>query len=313
MRDNEQTLQDLAHTVGCIRQRHLLNTAAGTPESVPVRKETMRKKDCLVSMLASGSKGNCAYISCGNTRILIDAGISCRRVETGLRRYGCTLADIDAVFLTHEHQDHVSGLRTLLKKSQMPVYTTRETWQAIGNAVVGHQNRFMPVMRRTQVGEMQIVPFAISHDAARPVGYSVYHEQVKVTLATDLGKITPAVLQAAAYSDIFILEANHDEQMVRNGAYPYYLQQRILGQLGHLSNRTAAAFLREVPNKGRMQVLLAHRSETNNTPSLALRTVRTILSQGGRAVGQDVILRLAGQHGAVRMEHPDFGQRQRTY
>lgn len=184
----------------------------------------------------------------------------------------------------------------------MPVYTTAETWQAIGRKVEGFQDRFVRLTRRVGLKDIQVIPFAISHDAVRPVGYTVCHGESKITLATDLGCVSPDVAAAAAYADILILEANHDEGMVRNGPYPYPLQQRILGRWGHLSNKTAAAFLAGLPTKGVMRVLLAHRSEKNNTPALALHTMRTILSQAGRVIGQDILLRLACQKGSVRFQ-----------
>ena len=185
---------------------------------------------------------------------------------------------------------------------RLPVYMTAETWQAIGRKVEGFQDRFVRLTRRVGLKDIQVIPFAISHDAVRPVGYTVCHGESKITLATDLGCVSPDVAAAAAYADILILEANHDEGMVRNGPYPYPLQQRILGRWGHLSNKTAAAFLAGLPTKGVMRVLLAHRSEKNNTPALALHTMRTILSQAGRVIGQDILLRLACQKGSVRFQ-----------
>ena len=184
----------------------------------------------------------------------------------------------------------------------MPVYTTAETWQAMGRKTEGFDHRFVRLTRRVALKDIEVTPFAISHDAARPVGYSLRHGDAKITLATDLGFISPDVAAAAAYADILVLEANHDEEMVRNGPYPYALQQRILGRWGHLSNKTAASFLASLPTKGLMRVLLAHRSEKNNTPSLALHTMRTVLSQAGRVVGQDILLRLACQDGSVRFQ-----------
>lgn len=256
--------------------------------------------NCLVSLLASGSSGNAAFIRCGRTCVLIDAGISCRRIEKGLRRFGYALSDLDAVLITHEHTDHVSGLPVLLKRTHMPVYTTQETWQAIGNKILPYMDRFVRLPRRLSLGEMQIVPFATSHDAARSVGYSLYHGDCKITLATDLGCITPDVMTAASWSDMLILEANHDETMLRNGPYPYALQQRILGNQGHLSNRTAAEFLSSLPRRGMVKVLLAHRSEHNNTPALTVQTMRDVLTGHGLVIGQDMLLRLASATGSVR-------------
>ena len=242
MTESERQLQEMALSIQAARQQAGCRAAVTAPpaaaDTIPNLGGEARAGDCLVSMLASGSKGNAAYIRCGKTNILIDAGISCRRIEQGLKRYGCALGDLDAVFITHEHSDHVNGLATLLKRTDMPVYMTAETWQAIGRKVEGFQDRFVRLTRRVGLKDIQVIPFAISHDAVRPVGYTVCHGESKITLATDLGCVSPDVAAAAAYADILILEANHDEGMVRNGPYPYPLQQRILGRWGHLSNKT---------------------------------------------------------------------------
>lgn len=308
MTESEIELQQLAQSISRARMADgstaiPIQPAVFPIEEIPNLGSEASCGSCMVSMLASGSKGNAAFIQCGGTRILIDAGISCRRIEQGLKAYGCTLQDIDAVFITHEHTDHVNGLPMILKKSHMPVYTTQETWQAMGRKVEEYQNRFVRLARRVGIGDMQVVPFAIPHDAARPVGYTVYHRDCKITLATDLGYVTADVAAAAAYSDILILEANHDEQMVRNGPYPYALQQRILSRWGHLSNRAAAELLANLPARPLMRVLLAHRSEKNNTPAVSLHTVRRVLGQAGKVIGQDVLLRLACQRGQVRYEN----------
>ena len=306
MTECERQLQEMALSIQEARREAGCETKVTVPEpsmdAIPNLGGEARSGDCLVSMLASGSKGNAAYIRCGKTNILIDAGISCRRIEKGLKRYGCALGDLDAVFITHEHSDHVGGLATLLKRTDMPVYTTAETWQAMGRKTDGFDHRFVRLTRRVALKDIEVTPLAISHDAARPVGYSLRHGDAKITLATDLGYVSPDVAAAAAYADILVLESNHDEEMVRNGPYPYALQQRILGRWGHLSNKTAAAFLASLPTKGLMRVLLAHRSEKNNTPSLALHTMRTVLAQSGRVMGQDILLRLACQDGSVRFQ-----------
>lgn len=307
MTESESRLEALAQAINRARQAAGCAAAEIAPEAaaedIPHLGSEASCGSCLVSVLASGSKGNAVFVQCGHTRILIDAGISCRRVEQGLKTYGCSLADIDAVFLTHEHADHVSGLPVLLKKSHMPVYTTEETWRAVGSKAAAYHDRFVRLTRRVGLGDIQVVPFAIPHDAARPVGYAVYHRGCKITLATDLGCITPEVETAAQYSDILILEANHDEQMVRTGPYPYHLQQRILSTYGHLSNTAAAEFLAHLPSRTMMRVLLAHRSETNNTPAVSLHTVRRVLAGAGKVMGQDMILRLACQRGQVRYQN----------
>lgn len=303
MTQSELDLQRLAYSIGKARHFTGANVSLEAEASLfPDESGEARQGDCLVSMLASGSKGNAAFFQCGDTRILIDAGISCRRIEQGLKAYGCKLSDLDGIFITHEHIDHVAGLPMVLKKSKVPVYTTEGTWQAIGDKVADYQDRFVCLTRRVPLKGIQVVPFSISHDAARPVGYMIFHGDMKLTLATDLGYVTPDVYAAAEHADILVLEANHDVEMLKAGPYPYYLQQRILGPEGHLSNVAAGELLANLPIYGRMNVILAHRSETNNTPAQALYTVRSTLAKAGKVVGRDVLLRLACQRGKVHVQ-----------
>jgi phosphoribosyl 1,2-cyclic phosphodiesterase len=303
MSESEQRLFDLACAVAqnrkCISDSVPIETMADNTSSLVMESTIVGCEDANVCMLASGSKGNAAFIQCGSKRILIDAGISYRRICRGLHDVGCDVSDLDAVFITHEHSDHVSGLPVLLKHSAMPVYTTRETWQAIGEAIEPYDRRFVRLTRKVCLGAMDVVPFATSHDAAYPVGYTVYSSGCKITLATDLGYVSPDVEAAAAGSDILILESNHDEELLRHGPYPRSVQSRILSRLGHLSNRTAADFLTRIPRRRLMKVLLAHRSEKNNTPSIAWQTMHTVLDQAGINIGQDILLRLACQTGRV--------------
>ncbi|WP_101912247.1 MBL fold metallo-hydrolase [Megasphaera vaginalis (ex Bordigoni et al. 2020)] len=303
MNETDMALQQLAVSIqGLRRQRSCTPRKENVASAAEVLAETDPAGDCTVGLLASGSSGNCAFIRFGETKILIDAGISYRRITQGLHRFRCTLDDISAVFITHEHSDHIHGLPMVLKHSRLPVYTTLPTWQAMGDKTGAYSDRFVRLTKRVTVGSMQIVPFSIPHDAAHPVGYAVYSGGHKVTVATDLGYVTPDVERAAALADILILEANHDEEMVRTGPYPRALQARILGRSGHLSNYAAAELLAKVPQKDMLKVLLAHRSEKNNTPAATIQTMRTVLEKSEKTIGKNILLRLASQQSGVRFQ-----------
>ena len=300
MTESELELDRMAQTIGAMRN----GIEPENSTSDVIDESTVQQQNgYMVCVLASGSGGNATFIQYGHTRILIDAGISCRRISQGLETVcGCTLQDLDALFVTHEHRDHIYGIPTILKKSAIPIYTTLETWQAMGSKIAAYQDRFVRLTRKVGLGELQIIPFSISHDAARPVGYSLLAGENKVTVATDLGYISQEVEEAAAYSDILVLEANHDEALLRKGPYPMSLQERILSQWGHLSNTTAAELLARLPRKRMMKVLLAHRSAKNNSPAVTVATMRKILTNAGITIGQDMLLRLACQRGNVRFQ-----------
>ena len=299
MTGHKNDLEAYAALVGAAR---FANKTVSTEPALPV--ETVTTADCRssVTVLASGSGGNATLVCCGSTKILIDAGISYRRITNALAVRGYRPDDIDALFLTHEHTDHVQGLPILLKNTDMPVYTTEETWRALGKTATSAPGRFVPLTKRVGVGDIYVVPFEIPHDAARPVGYAVYDGQTKIAYATDLGYVTPSVRGAASHADILVLEANHDEDMVRQGPYPYRLQQRILGSYGHLSNDAAADLLTQLPQKKMMKVLLAHRSDKNNEPAKVIKTIKSKFERSGKALGQDVLVRLACKNSAVRFD-----------
>lgn len=262
---------------------------------------TVSSKDELaVVSLASGSTGNATFIHCGHQNILIDAGISFRRIDKGLRALGYTIYDLDGVFITHEHSDHISAIPMLLKKTDLPIYTTKGTWQAIGEKVSAYEHRFIQLCRRNVIGNIAVNPFSISHDAANPVGYTICGQGKKITLATDLGFITDEVRMAMDDSDILILEANHDVEMLRYGPYPLALQNRVLSNRGHLSNECAGWALVNMRRPSGIQVILAHRSQQNNTPQLALATVTEIVRDNGIVVGSDMMIQLAQEQQMVK-------------
>ena len=251
-----------------------------------------------VTMLASGSKGNSALISTGKQNFLIDMGISCRMLTSRLSEVGLCVEDLDAIFLTHEHTDHVKGLGTFTKKYAVPIYSSELTWRAILTKDPKIERRNCRIIGSTlRCGEVEVNSFEIPHDAVDPHGYVLKCNGSKCAYITDTGFVTEAVRQAAADADTLILEANHDVEMLKNGIYPPHLKQRILSTRGHLSNESAGyllANLSRIPEN----IILAHLSQENNLPRLALDTVRNILSEA--SLFNDVRIFVAAQDKIVK-------------
>ena len=230
-----------------------------------------------VSVLASGSKGNATFVEMDGVRLLVDAGISARRIARGLAALSVPLDALDAILVTHEHSDHIAGLETLMKRTTAPLYARPGTLRALPEALPGE--RLIAVHDMIEIGPVRVSAFSVPHDAADTVGYAVSGSG-RCVVATDLGHVTEEVRSAVEDADVLVLEANHDVAMLRQGPYPWPLKQRILGGRGHLANDEAVrtlARLRHPPKR----VFLAHLSETNNLPALAERTVRGILSASG--------------------------------
>ena len=232
-----------------------------------------------VSVLASGSKGNSIFIEMDGTRILIDAGISARRIKQELAACGQDIAELDGIFITHEHSDHISGLANLSKRYKIPVFSRPDTFRMMSCYRELPFEAIHAISDSIRLGKVSVKAFSIPHDAADPVGYSVCGSR-KCTVATDLGFVTESVGQSIEGSHVLVLEANHDVGMVRNGPYPWPLKQRILGNRGHLANDTAGWALTRMKQRPEY-VFLAHLSDTNNRPELAMEAVRNILEQQG--------------------------------
>lgn len=229
--------------------------------------------------LASSSSGNAALVREGDTAILIDCGISCRRIEQSLAALGIRLSDVGAVLITHEHTDHVNGLATLCKKYHLPVFASRGTAAAL-TCAAACRNAF-DAGDEWQFGEVCIRSFANSHDAADPVGYRIESTGGALGILTDTGLVTDAARDALSGVSTLLLEANHDIETLQSGPYPYFLKRRILGDQGHLSNDTAAAFALEMVKRGTNDILLAHLSKENNTPAMAEYAVARCLQSHG--------------------------------
>ena len=249
-----------------------------------------------IHVLASGSTGNSTYIRMGDTRLLVDAGISCRRIKLGLAEIGVCPEDLDAVLITHEHRDHVAGLPTLLKKYRLPLYTRPGTWQSMFCRDLLPEECFCPLEAAQEIGSVRAEAFRIPHDAADPVGFSFRQRDKKCCVTTDLGFVTDTVKNALAHADALVLESNHDLDMLNNGPYPWHLKKRILSSRGHLANTDTGWMLARLPKKACTQVFLAHLSQENNRPELARDTVRAILEEHDRQQAETIDLHLT---------HPD--------
>ena len=235
-----------------------------------------------ICSLASGSSGN-SYLVCGEqAAILVDAGISGKRIEERLWAKGYALADINAVFVTHEHSDHVVGLRALIKAG-LQIYLTTKTAAGIDAKFTAENTHLFEAGSVFQIGDIEVFSFPVSHDTADPVGYSFTDGEDFIAIVTDTGLVTKEIAMQIQRADILALESNHDVNMLRVGRYPWFLKQRILGDTGHLSNEAAAEALANAlkaePKK--KTVLLAHLSKENNFPEMALATAREVLQREG--------------------------------
>lgn len=231
-----------------------------------------------VYTLASSSKGNSVYIRLDDDEILIDAGISARRLSEALLSVGTELSRIKAIFITHEHCDHVAGLETAAKKYGIPIHLTEPSARALlrgeKHASTAAVSVIHPLIYTEKVGALTVQSFATSHDSAASVGFTVTGDcpQHTVAVATDLGYVSDDVSDALTGVENVILESNHDENMLLCGPYPYDLKRRILSRCGHLSNEAASAFVSRLAASGTRRILLAHLSEENNLPELAYHT-----------------------------------------
>lgn len=224
-----------------------------------------------VCVLGSGSRGNCTLVESGDTSILIDAGFSGVEIRRRLQLIGRELEGITAILITHEHNDHISGAGIVSRQAKMPLYANSATFKATGSRL-GKLFSFKEfgTGERFSLNGLQVHPFAVSHDTADPVGFVVSDGMHSVGYCTDTGKITTLVEYHLRDCDALVLESNHDPKMLRDGPYPLHLQQRVKSNQGHLANEDAGRFLQKMAARNLKCVLLAHLSETNNLPELAL-------------------------------------------
>lgn len=245
------------------------------------------------SILASGSSGNSIYVGCEDCNLLIDAGLSGKKINEALIKVGISINNIDGILITHEHDDHVRGVGVLARKYKIPIYANEKTLRNLPSSVGVIEASLLRVIDTATInnfGSMKIESVPISHDAVEPVGYIVYSKEVKLSIVTDLGYISEKIKEKIRGSEVFIFEANHNIEMLRMSSYPWSVKQRILSDIGHLSNEAAGEALVEVITSNTEKIFLSHLSKENNTPEIARMTVKNILAENGITEEEVLIL-----------------------
>ncbi len=255
-----------------------------------------------LTVLASGSHGNCSVLASSRTRILVDAGLSCRETFRRMHLTGESALNLSAILISHEHSDHVAGVAVLARKLNVPVYMTGATYQAWqrwarenpGDKPVLNKWEVFEAGRRFSIGDIAVAPFTIPHDAVDPVGFTFRAEGIQIGIVTDLGYMPASVADHIRGSDGLVIESNHDVEMLRGGPYPWAVKQRVMSRVGHLSNDALAQFFASDYDGSAAFVVLAHLSEQNNHPDLARSAAERAL-----APRRDLLrnrLMLASQH-----------------
>lgn len=262
------------------------------------KKTIMSFQFCSIS---SGSKGNCYFVKAGETVLLIDAGISGKKIFEGLKAVGVSPEEVDGVLITHEHSDHVKGVKMVCKKSEKAlVYANQATWDKFVDEKFKDRHRVINTNEKFYINDIEIMPFSIHHDAVEPVGYSITYKDRKLSVVTDTGHISDEIYEEIKDADLLVLESNHEVNVLKMCSYPYKTKMRILGDYGHLSNVAAAQCLCDILedecNKKQCKtVLLAHLSKENNTPGMAKLAMKNILEERGLLSSEKVNLEVITQ------------------
>ena len=243
-----------------------------------------------VCVLGSGSKGNCTLLATEKTRLLIDAGLSCRETHARLAEIGERADGLDAVVISHEHTDHISGLRLLALEGKLPIYISRPTRDVLSwdTRIQGFEH--FAASEKFTIGDIEVTPFPVPHDAVDPVAFTFDSQGIRISLVTDLGYVAEVVKQRVKGSDCLIFESNHDLEMLKVGPYPWYVKQRVMSRHGHLSNNATADFLAGDFDGAAQVLVLAHLSETNNHPEIARLSAEQALAQRLRCENTKLLL-----------------------
>ena len=244
--------------------------------------------------LFSSSKGNCTYIGNSSFGLLIDCGVSYRKLQGALQDNSLDIGSIRAVLITHEHTDHTKGLKMLTRHHNIPVYAPPSTLDVLYDR--GDINSSaVPAEKAFTIGDALINPFPVPHDAVSPCGYRIDFEECACGVCTDAGKVTDRMVESLRGVNAALIEANYDSQMLKNGFYPKEIKDRLSSGMGHLSNRQCGEFAAQLIKNGTSQIVLGHMSENNNTPEHAIAGVTSVLTREGLESGSDYMLSLASQ------------------
>ena len=226
--------------------------------------------------LYSGSSGNSLFVESENTKLLVDAGVSSKKIEEALANLEIDPTSIDGILITHEHSDHVQGLGTFAKKFNLPVFVNEKTLDAMPKQKekISEKNiKLFNINEKFEIGDLKVKPFSIPHDAANPCGFNIFKDDKKISIATDIGHMTNGILKNLEDSIFIMLESNYDPEVLKYSKYPYQLKTRIAGPDGHLSNELAGKTISYLLNSGLKQAVLGHLSKQSNFPELAYKTV----------------------------------------
>lgn len=258
------------------------------------------------SILASGSSGNCTYIESNKQRLLVDAGLSGKRIEKLMAQIDRSLVDVDAILVTHEHKDHIHGVGVLSRKYKLPVYANKATWQEMEKSIgtiLPENKRIITDQRMFTMGDIDIQPYSVSHDAIDPQFYAFQKGNKQFVMLTDTGYVSQRLRSMLANASAYLIESNHEIEMLRYGNYPWALKQRILSDKGHLSNEDGALAMVDLIGNNTKDIYLGHLSRENNTKQLAIASMQEILHSYDFAVNQDFKLHMTDPDKATPLQY----------
>ena len=251
--------------------------------------------------LYSGSSGNSIFVSSDKAKILVDAGLSGKKIIEGLEQIKENPSELDGIFITHEHVDHIKGAGIISRKFDIPIYANEYTWSVMESSLgkIKEKNiKVIPKRSVTTIKDLGVVCFNTPHDAVAPMGYTFQSKGKSASIATDIGTFTEEIKNNLVDSEVILLEANHDVQMLKYGPYPYNLKRRVLSEIGHLSNEDCGSAILDIlkANSKCRKIVLGHLSNTNNVPELAYKAVTNILDEESLVLGKDLEIKLADRN-----------------